>query len=183
MKEKVGLSPPWYTLHHKITHSIGADPTVHVLPLREEGSKCYIDVVCTDYEEAYPMASILRPQYDMGNITVFVQVLDRSGNPIKPEWPTGCKPVDCLYMVVTKALKNNPLFVGAVKPEFPPGIPPPPHGDVVAIIKKVVIQFWNDDLSDYYGNFNGVAQNVFKEVVREEYPDKTTLWFTTENTG
>jgi hypothetical protein len=183
MKENAGLSPPWYTLHHKITHSIGADPTIHVLPLREEGSKCYIDVLCTDIEEAYPLASLLRPRYDLGNITVFVQVLDPSRKPIKPEWPTGCEPTDCLYLVVTKALKNNPLFVQAIKPVFPPGIPPPPHSDVVAVIKKVVIQFWNDDLSDFYGNFNGVAENVFKEVILEEYPGDKTLWFTTENTG
>ena len=174
------MSPPWWTVHHKITYSIGTDPTVHVLPLREEGTNMYIDVVCTDPEEAYPMASLLKPKYELGNITVFVQVLDSSGTIIKPEWPVGCKPPDCLYMVVTKALKNNPLFVQALIPKFPPDWPTPPHTDVVAVIKKAVIQFWNDDLSDYYGNFNGVAEDVFKEVTREIYPDKSTLGFTTE---
>lgn len=172
MEKKVRLSPPWYTLHHKIVNTIGADPTVHVLPLRDEGAKKYIDIVVTDPEELYPLACLVKPQHDMGNITVFVQVLDASGKVIKCEWPTGCKPPDCLYMVVTKGFKNNPLFVEAIEAG---------SSLVWAVIKKVVIQFWNDDLSDYYGNFNGVAENVFKEVTQETYPGDVTLAFTTEN--
>ena len=34
------------------------------------------------------------------------------------------------------------------------------------IFKKEVIQFWNDNLSDYRGNYNGLASDIAKEILK-----------------
>lgn len=43
------------------------------------------------------------------------------------------------------------------------------------IFSSEIVQFWNDDLSDYYGNFNGLAEDIAREVLKE-----TSVFFCTE---
>jgi hypothetical protein len=178
-EKNVKLSPPWYTLHHKITYTIGADPTVQVLPLRSGDKAYYIDII-KKAGNPYALAAILRDVYPLGNITVYVQVYDQYGQPVKGELPVGTDPVTAVKVAVELALQSNSYYVEVLTPEKIPF--KPQLAQVVLVVKKAVIQFWNDDLSDYYGNFNAVADDVFAEVIKHEYEGPVTLGFTTENT-
>ena len=51
---------------------------------------------------------------------------------------------------------------------------------VYAIFKKEVIQFFNDDISDFYCNYNEVAAKVFNEVLCNDYKE-ILLFCTTDN--
>jgi hypothetical protein len=152
--KKLGLSPPWYTLYKKIVYSIGRNPSVHVQPMRQDGANYYIDIVALD-GISYPLAAILKPFYEMGNIKVYVEVLDRSGKPIDPSLPVGTDPVDAVVKAFKGGLASNEYFVDAINivGKSPP-ITPLSRYQVAVIFKKSVIQFFNDDLSDYYGNLN-----------------------------
>lgn len=175
---KSQLSPPWYTLHHEITYTIGADPTVQVLPLEGGGKDYYVKIIKKE-GNPYALAAIIRDTFPMGNITVHVQVYDQYGQPVKGELPVGTDPVTAVKEAVQQALKSNDYYVDVLTPPKTPF--KPQLAQVVLVVRKEVIQFWNDDLSDYYGNFNGVAAGVFAQVLQKEYKGPVTLGFTTEN--
>lgn len=176
--KRTTLTPPWYILYSKIVNTIGASSAVHVQPMRQEGSNYFIDIIALEGND-YSLAAILKPSYEMGNINVFVNVLDRSGKPIKPSLPVGTDPVNAVIMAVKDGLKGNPYFVDAIST----GLTPPISliGQVVAIFKKAVIQFFDDDVSDFYNNMNAVAEDIFADVMNSEYAGEIKLSFTTEN--
>jgi hypothetical protein len=64
---------------------------------------------------------------------------------------------------------------------------PPPwvqaKGLVVPVFKPSVVQFFNDDLSDYYGNFNQVASAIYRQVLATRYPGGIVLETTTSKVG
>jgi hypothetical protein len=178
---QVGLSPPWYTLYNKIANTIGADPSFKVQPMRQEGNTYIIVIVAQDGGNPYALAAVLTLSYSMGNITVQVQVLDPSGNPIRPQLPVGTDPITAVAEAVRTALRTNPYFVEVLEPvgSLPPNFPQPP---VVAVFTRSVIQFYNDDLTDYYRNFNGVTADVFNDILVTSYPGNVKLGTTTQST-
>ena len=149
--------------------------------MRQDGANYFIDIVAVD-GSSYPLAAILKPSYDMGNIKVYVQVLDRSGKPIEPSLPVGTDPVDAVLQAIKGGLAGNEYFVDAIN--IIGTLPPIPLSQcqVAAIFTKSVIQFFNDDISDYYSNLNAIAENIFADVLNSEYPGEVKITFTTENT-
>ena len=111
-----------------------------------------------------------------------VQVLNIAGEVVKPAFPTGTDPAGAVLLALQSSLKNNPFYAEALLPARGP-ISPPTLGAVVLILKKSVVQFFNDDLSDYYANFNGVAASVFAEVLNTEYQGGVRLSFGTATLG
>lgn len=150
--------------------------------MRQDGANYFIDIVAVD-GSCYPLAAILKPSYDMGNIKVYVQVLDRSGKPIKPSLPVGTDPVDAVLQAIKGGLTGNEYFVDAINiiGTLPRNHPLNQYQAVV-ILTKSVIQFFNDDLSDYYSNLNAISENIFADVMNSEYPGEIKITFTTENT-
>ena len=60
---------------------------------------------------------------------------------------------------ITAAFERNPHFKDATSVETPAG------AEVdFCIMNKEVIQFFNDDLTDIYGNFNGLAEDILREI-------------------
>ncbi len=175
------LSPPWYTVWNKILHTIGADPRNHVQPLQDLGGGKYLVRIITVTPVPGALATIVRPSYALGNVTVSVEILDIAGHTVKPEMPTGTDPAGAVLLALQTSLKNNPLYAEAFRPQKSP-ISPPTLGDVVLILQKAVVQFFNDDLTDYYSNFNGVAASVFAEVLNTQYAGNVRLSFGTATT-
>lgn len=46
-----------------------------------------------------------------------------------------------------------------------------PYYDLFVVFKRGVVQFYNDDLSDLYGNYNEVAENVFAKLLKLQIND------------
>ncbi len=160
MFSQAQLSPPWYTLWNEIKASIGNDPGVTVNPLVTSQHPFIVPITVTDNNKAVGVASIMRSQYTLGNITVVVQVKNGSGQIVQPVVPSS--PDDLVNLAKT-ALTGNKWFVEVVKKAFSPL----PHAPVVVypVFSKAVIQFYNDDLSDLYNNYNNVVAFVFKDVL------------------
>ncbi|HEX8230199.1 MAG TPA: hypothetical protein VF826_12925 [Chloroflexia bacterium] len=168
---EVGLSPPWYTLWNKIDKAIGADPGFKVEPLQDNGNGTYTVLIKAQGGDPTPLAAVLKKSHTLGNITVYVEVQELHVDVLSINTP------DELVGALKGALKGNPYFVQALEPEPSPYFPVP---SVVAVITPSVIQFYNDDLSDYYRNFNGLAAEVFAEILLLEYNNNVTLATTTE---
>ena len=153
------LSPPWYTYFNFIKESIGSDPWVRVLDMKEvSGSHYIIQINALREEKARALATILALRQSFGNIVVDMEVLF-NGRGVSPYEPPLTN--DDLLRIFTQALGTNTYFEIA-KPGGFVGI------SIFPIFKKEVIQFFNDDISDYYNNFNGVAADVFREVLRPD---------------
>ncbi|HEY0068534.1 MAG TPA: hypothetical protein VGE04_01045 [Chloroflexia bacterium] len=171
---QVGLSPPWNTLWSKINSTIGADPSFKVQPLQDDGNGSYSVVITSQGGGSDPAAlsAILTKSYTMGNITVRVNVQYTQQIVINVNSP------ESLAQAVRLGLRSNPYFVEAILTKPTPFYSQP---SVVAVFTKSVIQFFNDDLSDYYHNFNGVTADVFHDVLVLDYGNKVTLGTTTQS--
>jgi len=176
------LSPPWWTLYRKILETIGKDPFVYVKEMYQEGENYYIDILVMGCSKARALAAILKPIYNMGNLNVYVRVFCIFGEKIDGELCVDADPVNVVIKTVKTALKSNKYYKGVIDTRSK--LPPPVAkiiGQVVLVIKKEVVQFWNDDLSDFYGNFNAVAAFVFNDVLITNYPGDVKLSTTTES--
>ena len=156
-KNTARLSPPWYTFFNFLKHSVGADRCVEVLEMRElSDGKFLVEVDVKDRHRAAAMANILLPHKNFGNIDVSVEV-SHCGRIVRPGEPP--RSARDLVRLFEEAFCTNRYFERAESARVPGGT------WVFPVFAKAVIQFFNDDISDLYSNFNGVAADVFAEVL------------------
>jgi hypothetical protein len=153
------LSPPWYTLWNEIKASIGNDPGVTVGDLDTSQTPYIVPISVDNHDKAVAIASIMNLHHQMGNITVDVQVKDPAGNIVTPITPSNPQ---ALVELIESGLGNNGWFQKVVAQPFYPGSP---STVVFVVFSKAVIQFFNDDLSDLYNNYNNVVAFVFRDVL------------------
>ena len=158
MNNQTRLSPPQYTYNNFLKHSIGNDPCVTVSDIKEITEAdllVEIDARCRD--KAVALATILELEKEFSNYKMEIHVLFRGQkvNPIEESLDAKelLKIIDC-------ALKTNHYY------ETTRALPVPSTIQIFPIFKKEVVQFFNDDISDFYANFNGVAADVFREVLK-----------------
>ena len=171
------LSPPWYTLWNKFVNTFGCDPAVTVGDLDTSQPTLYvIPIVVDDEKKGTALATVIRSKFPMGNITVVTAVKNSKGQ----VWaPIIIHDEDETVAVFKAALTGNPLFVDAIK-----RVTPIVGSDVFIITTKSIVQFFNDDLSDYYGNFNGVTAQVLSELIWPQYANnKITCLTSTAKTA
>lgn len=152
------LSPPWYTLENMLSHALNNHSTVTVQPLDTKVRPYVASITVTDKQQALALATILAPQHRFGNVIVDVCVKDSHGSvvPIQiPESP------ESLVQMMKTALGNTPWFSDAMARPFVPGS----RMVVFPIFKAAVIQFFNDDLSDLFRNYNNIAEAVFHNIL------------------
>lgn len=172
--EQLKLSPPWYTIYRDIKSTVGADSFVHVQDLKEENESSYLLHIFVDYpEKAQALATVLLDQYKCGNITITIRIMDIEGNIYYPQEITGDDKKDQLREIVDKAFASNDLYYGVE------------DGATmlttwVVIIAKTVIQYYNDNLVDFYANNNEVASEIFKRILRMNYGENLKICITTD---
>jgi hypothetical protein len=157
------IPPPQNTLWAKVKYTVGVTPGVEVGDLIDKTGGIFyvVPIKVNDTSQAVAVASIMKLSQTIGRITVTVQVTDGQGQAANPVTPTS---PEQLADLVRKALSTNPLFKDVVVKAAGIG----PRKRVFPVFSKSVIQFPNDDLSDLYGNFNGVAAAVFQDVLVTE---------------
>jgi hypothetical protein len=155
------LNPPWLTLYEQVVHSIGADSRFDVRPLQDLDPTYRIDVHVR-VPVAEDLAMLLKPRHEFGNVTVLVRVFNVAGALVPPATPAGD---DQLLAACRRVFRRNPYYAETIhNPDAPPW-----QGRVVVVFKRAVIQYYNDDLSDYYGNANEVARDVFGQVLQTKW--------------
>jgi len=167
------LSPPWQTLHSKINATIGLDKDFKILPLVQQGAIYFQDIISPDRARGATLAWCLQTTYPMGNLSVVVRLKDQDGNEVTPAPLIGVHKADLVVSTLKSVFNGkNPLFVDAIKIN---------DNSVVLVILASVIQFQNDNGSDFYGNFNGVASDVFRDVINKTFlGGDVKLSFTTQ---
>lgn len=152
------LMPKWYLLRNKIAYTIGMDSEVNVSELTEcEQKGTYEVAILTDDEKkGCALNTLIKSKQSYGDITVNIKVKDKQGN-IYNSCDISCKEkiVEC----IDNAFKDNELYSKTIVPEIEN------HNAIYPIFKPLIVQFFNDDLSDYYNNYNSYPAEIFKEIL------------------
>lgn len=181
--ENIRLSPPWYTFANEIKYTYGLSPYITVNDLEGEGNKYTLTIKVTyNNDIATALRNILPLTNKIGNINIDIIVLN-SRNKVVPVTNKAYTP-QTLAQTFCTALYKNPLFIGTVLTAKK--LPPPMQstiGDVVIVIRKSVVQFFNDDISDLCSNYNEVAAKVFSLVTNLNYRPNLRISFSTHDPG
>ncbi|GLX66423.1 hypothetical protein [Paenibacillus glycanilyticus] len=170
-KARISLSPPEFTYYNEIKYSVGKDPLVSVGPLQDHGDGEFIvKLYVKGIKKAQALATLVAPVKVIGEISIQVLVIS-GGKVIEPITRTLTpKEIADLYRT---AFRTNRLFhFVSVRTIFG-------QTYVYPVFKIRVVQFYNDDLSDFYGNYNNVAAFVFRNVLRNEVSG-TFIQFSTD---
>lgn len=152
------LTPQWYLLRNKIASTLGIDPEVDVSELieSEEKGKYEIIISTDDKEKGRALNTMIKSKHCIGNIVVNVKVEDKQGNPyISCDISSKKNIVEC----IEKAFKTNNFYVETIAPDMEK------RDAIYPVFKPVIVQFYNDDLSDYYNNYNSYPAQIFKEIL------------------
>ena len=138
------LSPPWAIYYRKINALFGEDPEIRIVYDEDTPEiKLYVDSV----DKADAMAQLLPVEKEFGNVKLKITVI-----------PPNKLEADKIS-VFEKMFKGNPVisFITGIQDIFAT----PLH---YIVFKNKVVQYHNDDLSDFYGNCSTLYQDIAKEI-------------------
>jgi len=144
---KVGLSSPWITYYRKLNALFGADPDLEV---NYNDEKKTISIESTNTFKLMALEKILKPTVTFGNITVTVECLVKNG-----EEPSTAA-------LFRTAFSGNPHFSDVIDKKVIA------VDETFLLFKKEVIQFFNDDTSDYFSNWNGLAEDILRSAMNDD---------------
>ncbi len=165
---KVKIEAPWYAFHKKVKALFAGDKDIEIGDLYkpQEGEKSYLafDILVRKHEKFLAMDKVMPATVEFGNVTVGICVQDLENGFDEAH------PVQLFAAIFdgnphVKDVKEVRDVTGTV------------HGYVR--FKPEVLQFFHDDLSDYNGNWSGLAQEIAKEV----FSDMAGMHFCTAPVG
>jgi hypothetical protein len=164
-----GLVFEWYSIARRIKAFFAKDTGVQTSAIIDGVYE--LTITAHDPKKAAALASILNLSYEIGNITGVVRVADSCGTVYRPE-PIGSQ--NELLRLTEIAFAGNPRVRAAELYDFFDG------GEAVVVIaEKALIQYYNGDLGDRYGNANIPVQDVLLSILREDLVKDLKLKATT----
>ena len=147
---------PWYTYAKKVSALFARDPDIFVddMVYMEEGDIDYaFDItVRRSHDKFLALERLLPRTVQFGNVTLGISLYE--------EKAASDEEILSLYATL---FRGNPIMKEIrTATDLTGG----KHGYVC--FQPEVIQFYNDDLSDYRGNWSGLAQDIAREVFRDE---------------
>ncbi len=155
-QKKVGIQAPWYTVLGYIKAIFASDPEVVVAEDYDKSDDgTYILVIdVRNWEKFKAIKDTMVQSFVFGNVTVKID-LQCSVN-------VGETISDIEKM--KKVFEGNRIVRRIIEVE---DIAKTKHGYV--IFQPEVIQFYNDDLTDYMGNFNGLAEDIARTLFNVDF--------------
>lgn len=140
--ENIKLSAPWYTYLHELEAMFEDDPDI-IIHYDDEDKK--ISVFCSKLTKATALEKILKHEQVLGNVTLKIDVIfpNEEGD---------------ISDVFNDAFRDNPSLSFATSIDSPLGT----HRYVV--FAKKVVQFYNDQMDDIYGNKSMLFQDIAKDI-------------------
>ena len=150
MEKKTSISPPWCTLYSKFEAMFGDDPEI-ILDLTDVEGGCAIVFESRNATKLDALEKMLIPEFTFGNIKVTLQF--KVSNDVASN----------AYDACIDALTGNPMFENIIQRAFMPGQDP---DQVCVIMKKEIVQFFDDNLNDFYGNTNLLPTDITREIFK-----------------
>ena len=151
MDTNVKLEAAWWQIYKELKIFIGDDPEVEISDMDESAEPAYRFTISSQNEaKITALSRVLINHYDMGNIT-----LDIDFEHIRNDEDATR---EITKYDIEAAFQGNPHYVSTqvtTKGMF---------ADLCYVIfAKEIIQFFNDDLSDLYGNENIIVADLARE--------------------
>ena len=146
------ISPPWNTLYKKFEEMFDGDPelTLNFIP-KDDGY--HIIFESRNAIKLDALEKLLKPSFNFGNVNVIL------------DFKVANDGANDLYDVAIDAFNGNPMFEDVIPRSFMPGLP---VDQVCVILRKKIIQFFNDNLNDIYGNLNCLPTDITDEIFVNE---------------
>lgn len=150
-KSNVSISPPWCEYAEKLKALFKGDPRVSVGEIGDTqtpGHKALSIEVLT-HKKFVALEKILPKKVTFGNISLEILLFDKENT----------TPEDNIYALYKDAFAGNYAVEKVIETTDATGLP-----HLYICFKPEVVQFYNDNMGDYYGNWNGLAQDIAREV-------------------
>lgn len=175
MKE-LYLVEPYLVFYDKIKKSIGSDPFIVVERLQEELEGFYINLICEKYDQAIGIRCLLRKEYKIEDKNIRIKVFFKD----KDRELTCEGDADTInhkrlaLMFIKLALDSNPYFsrTRIIKESA--------LGDIAVEFKPSVIQVYNNNKRDLYGNISFIARDLFADILNTTLFDNVKILYTTK---
>lgn len=153
---KLKLSPPWSIFYDEVKAMFAKDPDVKVV-MDEENYTVYVFV--NNVAKSSAIARILEQERKFGRITLKVLV--------PPPDEKVCDFNDDME-VYQEAFKGNGRlsFIQPKTSIF--------DTSFYVVFKNEVVQYFNDDISDIYGNCSTLAENIARDIFVGDLPNFCT---------
>lgn len=150
---RLKLSPPWITYVNEIKAMFGNDPEISIVYDNEEVAvRLYVD----NAKKAEAIAMLLPEEAWFGNVCLGINVIPANGKDFEAlEKITN----DIVFSI---AFENNPVFAYS---KTITGILS--NNITYVVFKNRVVQFFNDNLNDIYGN----VSTLYEDIARELFED------------
>ena len=148
---KLKLSAPWVTYVNKVKALFEKDPEIEITFLNSNWSPRLI--IKTDNSNKAAALGIVFPNEKIfGNITLFIDIIGDIESAA----------FECDQDIITALFDGNPVFAFSelVHDIFGGSI-------LYVVFKNEVVQFFNDNLNDIYGNISTLYQNIAKEIFED----------------
>ena len=155
-QDKPNLSPPWITYANEIIALFGADPEIKVKYEEEEYLlKLFVDNAI----KADALSRIIPQEKGFGNVVLKIEVIPSDN-------------IDDAKNIYKHAFSGNPnvAFVRTVEDNVK-------NEYTYVVFNRIIAQFFNDDISDYYGNKSMLLQDIAREVLEQ----KNGVYYCTED--
>ena len=150
------LEAPWYTFRKKLNALFEFDPQVTVGDVREsdiEGVDYILEIEVTNHDKCAALDRALRYEKHFGNVVLRIKLIDKEGESENQDVN--------LYRTIfsgnpiVKDIRQLTDFAGVV------------HSYVR--FQPEVVQFFDDDISDYNGNWTGLAKDIADSVFEKDH--------------
>ena len=151
---KVGIQAPWVTHYEFVKAMFGRDEEINISELNELDNGNYEFIVSSpNCDKLTAIIKIFKSDtFKFGNVSLHIKFLVENDS----EEYGGDD--------FETAFEDNPIFDEVITGKLPTG-----EEMYFVMFKKEVIQFYNDDISDPYGNFNGLAEDIARELFRDQF--------------
>ena len=155
IRKSMKLSPPWNTVWSMLVALFKGDDEITVKPIQHDDSGVYtITLESSNATKICALSRLLKNEYSFGNVTLKIKYAVTNNSKVAEDYDK-----NDLYDVAIEAFASTPAVVDIkhcqdlVSNKF-----------IVIEFAKQVVQFYNDDLFDFYGNWNGTYIDVAKKL-------------------
>ena len=165
MEQNLQLSPPWNQYYSSIKALFDEDPDLLIGDLVESEDGGYeFDIASGNAIKLAALQRLIKNVVQFGNVDLVINfVYEDDGK-------------DYSSAIAKAAFDGNP-HVRAIATHLQPVTQEPDYAAV--IFQKEVIQFYNDDISDYYSHCSTLAADIANLVVNRDLNDVKNIHFST----
>ena len=144
------LSPPWITYVRQLNALFCGDPDVTI---QDDPDAFEVKILVNGVAKANALSPLLPDKKEFGNAVLKISVVQK-----QQKQPS-------LADLVRTAFSGNPALECVIELPMPLSQTP----TAFALFKPEVVQFYNDDISDPYGNANTIYQDIAEEVFKSPH--------------